>query len=75
MEESPELKENLEKLALLQKQLFAYKYACSAVELDSLTVAPPDTVEGRSEALGVLSGFQYLLSTCPETVGLLNWLR
>ncbi len=75
MEESPELKEKLEKLALLQKQLFAYKYACSSIELDSVTVAPPDTEEGRSEALGILSGFQYLLSTCPETVELLEWLR
>ena len=63
----------------LERQLYALNYAESAIYLDSVTVAPPDTAEGRGEALGELSAWEYalfvtdanrelfaFLQTCPE---------
>ena len=41
-----ELTAKLEKLAELQKQLYAFRYATSSIYLDSATVAPKDTEEG-----------------------------
>ena len=48
-------------LRALDKKLFAMNYAESAIYLDSVTVAPPDTAEGRGEALGELSAWEYAL--------------
>ena len=66
-------------LRRLEKQLYALAFADSAIYLDSVTVAPPDTAEGRGEALGELSAWEYalfvtdanrelfaFLQTCPE---------
>ena len=49
-----ELKSALEQLGLLQKKLYAYQTASSSLYLDSVTVAPKDTSEGRGVALGIL---------------------
>ena len=70
-----ELTAKLEKLAELQKQLYAFRYATSSIYLDSATVAPKDTEEGRSEALGILTGYMYELSTKAETIELLEYLK
>ena len=51
-----ELKSALEQLGLLQKKLYAYQTASSSLYLDSVTVAPKDTSEGRGVALGILAG-------------------
>ena len=48
-------------LRRLEKQLYALAFADSAIYLDSVTVAPPDTAEGRGEALGELSAWEYAL--------------
>ena len=51
-----ELTAKLAELAELQRKLYAFRYATSSIYLDSATVAPKDTEEGRSEALGILTG-------------------
>lgn len=70
-----ELTMKLEKLAELQKKLFALNYAGSSIYLDSATVAPKDTEEGRGEALGIITEYSYNLSTSAETVELLEYLK
>ena len=51
-----ELSQALEQLAALQTKLYAYQCASSSLYLDSVTVAPRDTAQGRGVALGVLAG-------------------
>jgi len=70
-----ELKNALEKLSELQRKLYAYRYAANAIYLDSVTAAPSDTEEGRSVAMGEISGFAYELTTAPETIELLEGLK
>ena len=49
-----ELNEALAKLAELQKKLYAYQAADSALYLDGTTVAPKDTSEGRGDRKSVV---------------------
>ena len=49
-----ELNEALQQLDTLQKKMYAYNTATSSLYLDSVTVAPSDTAEGRGIALGIL---------------------
>ncbi|MDO4323890.1 MAG: carboxypeptidase M32 [Lachnospiraceae bacterium] len=70
-----ELKEALQQLELLQKKMYAYTCAESALYLDSVTVAPKDTAEGRGVALGILAGESQKLITASETGELLEFLR
>ena len=69
-----ELTEALAKLAELEKKLYAYQAADSALYLDGTTVAPRDTAEGRGVALGVLAGERHKLFSAPETGELLDFL-
>ncbi|MDO4297707.1 MAG: carboxypeptidase M32 [Lachnospiraceae bacterium] len=69
-----ELKEALQQLALLQKKMYAYNTATSALYLDSVTVAPADTAEGRGVAMGILAGEQQKLLANPEVGALLDAL-
>ena len=69
-----ELQEALVKLAELQKKLYAYAAADSALYLDGTTVAPKDTAEGRGVALGVLAGERHKLFSAPEVGELLDFL-
>ncbi len=69
-----ERNEALAKLAELQKKLYAYQSASSALYLDGTTVAPRDTAEGRGVALGVLAGEQHKLFSAPEVGELLEFL-
>ena len=69
-----ELNQALEQLALLQKKMYAYSCASSALYLDGVTVAPRDTAEGRGVALGILAGEQHKLFSAPEVGEMLAYL-
>ena len=69
-----DLNEALTKLAGLQKKLYAYAAADSALYLDGTTVAPKDTAEGRGVALGILAGERHKLFSAPEVGELLDFL-
>ena len=69
-----ELSQALEQLSALQTKLYAYQCASSSLYLDSVTVAPRDTAQGRGVALGVLAGEQHKLLTDPAVGQLLDFL-
>ena len=69
-----ELKQALEQLEQLQKKMYAYGMASSAIYLDAVTVAPKDTAEGRGVALGILAGESHKLFSAPEVGELLDEL-
>ena len=69
-----EWNEALAKLAELQKKLYAYQAADSALYLDGTTVAPRDTAEGRGVALSILAGERHKLFSAPEVGELLDFL-
>lgn len=70
-----ELTTALQKLDELQKKMYAYGAANSALYLDSVTVAPKDTSEGRGVAMGILAGEEHKLFASPETGELLDCLE
>lgn len=70
-----ELNKALEELMLLQKKLYAYNVASSAIYLDAVTVAPKNTAEGRGVALGILAGESQKIFTAPEVGELLSFLK
>ena len=70
-----ELKEALRGLEELQKKMYAYGVASSSLYLDSVTVAPRDTAEGRGVALGVLAGERHKLFSDPRVGELLTCLE
>ena len=45
----------MEQLRSIEKQLFALYYASAVINYDDATVAPPESSEGRGEAVEVLS--------------------
>ena len=69
-----ELQEALARLGELQRKQYAYNAASSALFLDSVTVAPRDTAEGRGVALGILAGEQHKLFANEEVGELLDFL-
>ena len=69
-----ELTEKLVQLDALQKKLYAFTCAESSLYLDSVTVAPKNTAEGRGVALSILAGEHQKLLTAPETKALLDEL-
>lgn len=69
------LQEAKEQLELLQKKLYAYQSANSALYLDSVTTAPSDTAEGRGIAMSILAGEEQKLMTCKETAELFTYLK
>ena len=69
-----ELTEKLVQLDGLQKKLYAFTCAESSLYLDSVTVAPKNTAEGRGVALSILAGERQKLLTAPETKALLDEL-
>ena len=58
-----ELTEKLVQLDALQKKLYAFTCAESSLYLDSVTVAPKNTAEGRGVALSILAGEHQKLLT------------
>lgn len=69
-----EIKEALEQFELLQKKLYAFQAADSALFLDSVTVAPRDTAEGRGVAMGILAGERQKFMTDPKVGEMLAFL-
>ncbi len=69
-----DLQNALQELESLQKKMYAYQCASSALYLDSDTVAPKDTAEGRGVALGILAGEQHKLFSDPAVGELLEGL-
>ena len=69
-----DLNEALSGLDELEKKLYAYGAADSALYLDGTTVAPKDTAEGRGVALGVLAGERHKLFSAPQVGELLDLL-
>ena len=70
-----ELHEALEKLNLLQRKQLAYGHAMGMISFDGDTVAPKGSAANRAETLGILSEEMYKLSTCEETIALLDELN
>ena len=66
------MKESLQRLRALQKQLYAYDYALAAIDFDAETVAPPQSTAGRAEACEVLSRAQFDLLVNADTAALLQ---
>ena len=69
-----ELNLALEQLDSLQKKMYAFGMASSAIYLDATTVAPRNTSAGRGVALSVLAGENHKLFTAPEVGELLDFL-
>ena len=61
-------------LTAWQDKMSAYNHAMSLIYFDGDTVAPKGTSENRGHALGILSAESYKLSTCPETIEMLEFL-
>ena len=53
----------MEQLRALEKQLFALYYASAVIGYDDATVAPPESSEGRGEAMEALSSAEHRLLT------------
>ena len=70
-----ELNEALAKLDSLQRKQIAYGHAMGLISYDGATVAPKGTSANRAETLGILSEEVYKLSTCNETISLLDELH
>lgn len=68
------LQESITKLYELQSKLSAYNHAMSLIYYDGATVAPKKTARNRAHALAVLSEETYKITTCDETVALLEFL-
>lgn len=62
----------IEQLRALEKQLFALTYAAAVISYDDATVAPPESSEGRGEALETLSAAEHRLLTEKSLPGLLD---
>ena len=69
-----ELNRALEQLDELQKKMYAFGMASSAIYLDATTVAPKNTAAGRGVALSILAGESHKLFTAPEVGELLTFL-
>jgi len=61
-----DIREAKERLDSLEREMYAYRYALGLIEIDATTVAPPETQEGRSIAVGILSSHRYSIMTSPE---------
>ena len=68
------LKQALGELETLQRKMYAYQCASSSLYLDSVTVAPRDTAQGRGVALAVLAGEEHKLLANREVGELLDFL-
>lgn len=65
----------LEKLAEFEKANEALGYATMVIYYDGATAAPKKSSDIRAESLGYLAGKSYELTTCPETVEMLETLN
>lgn len=70
-----DIAKKVEELKALEMKMYAYNYASSTIYVDSATVAPKDTSEGRGRALAVLSEESYKLIAGDYTRELINDLK
>lgn len=70
-----ELHEALAKLDQLQRKQIAYDHVMGMISYDGDTVAPKGSSANRAETLGILSEEIYKLSTCEDTISLLDVLH
>ena len=68
------IQDAIKKLYSWQAKLSAYNHAMSIIYYDGSTTAPKGTSENRARALSVLSEEMYKLTTCDETVEMLEFL-
>ena len=66
------MKESIQSLRALERQLYAYQYALNVMDYDSETVAPPESAAGRAEAAEVLSKASFDLLVNSGTAALLD---
>ena len=66
------MKESMQKVRELEKQLFGYSYAMRVIDFDSETVAPEDGNDGRAEAMEFLSRQSFDLLVNDSTAALLK---
>lgn len=69
-----ELNQAREALKLWQAKMSAYGHAMALIYYDGATTAPKGTAANRGQTLSILSEESYRLSTCEETVSLLEFL-
>lgn len=69
-----ELQHALNQLDLLQRKQIAFGHAMGLISYDGSTIAPKGTAANRAETLGILSEEMYKLSTCEETISLIDEL-
>ncbi len=58
----------------LQRKLAAYNHAVELIYYDSVTTAPKNTADNRAVTLPILSEEIYKLTTCDQSVSLLEYL-
>lgn len=61
-------------LTAIQQKLAAYEHAMAILQYDGSTTAPKETAANRGVSLSVLSEEVYKLSTCDDTVEILEFL-
>lgn len=66
------MKESMQKVRELEKQLFGYSYAMRVIDFDSETIAPEDSNDGRAEAMEFLSRQSFDLLVNDNTAALLK---
>ena len=66
------MKESMQKVRELEKQLFGYSYAMRVIDFDSETIAPEDSNDGRAEAMEFLSRQSFDLLVNDRTAALLK---
>lgn len=66
------MKESLQALRALEKQLYAYHYALNVIDFDQATAAPDGSADGRAEACEVLSRASFDLLVNDGTAALLR---
>ena len=69
-----ELNQAREALKTWQTKMAAYGHAMALIYYDGSTTAPKGTAANRGQTLSILSEESYRLSTCEETVSLLEFL-
>ena len=69
-----ELNQAREALKTWQAKMCAFGHAMSLIYYDGATTAPKGTAANRGQTLSILSEESYRLSTCEETVSLLEYL-
>ena len=68
------VQEAIQSFYAFQSKLSAYNHAMSLIYYDGATTAPKGTAQNRAHALAILSEETYKMSTCEQTVSMLEFL-